>query len=286
MDALLKESDSDDIPKIKKEISGIATLFNGLEKIKLNDPNFLQKIENYLKKVPTQEEIPRLYENLKKLERLVQQSNDRKIGEFQKKFTAYLTNLNELKIDYKINDTYSIRVGCLEIQGKPENATVSIFYNRSVIIHQKPVNSSEDIKTYVKDSMEKLSKSKIEEKLLIDLVYRAYSTLCSERAKQNPEGANRVPIIDLYKEIIVQLIKNEVWAKKTLNFKLKDFSFPEWAFLYNLDRYKILYDSIPENKRLIFGRGSQEQTKEIGVVLNGLNPNLGYEKFSYVSGRG
>lgn len=283
MDTIITESNFDDIPKIKKEISSIVTLFNGLDKIKSNDPNFLQKVENYLKKVPSQEEIPRLYENLKKLERLVQQSNEQKIREFQKNFTAYLTNLNELKIEYKINDTYSVRVGCLEIQGKPENATVSIFYNKSVIIHQKSISTSEDIKTCIKDSMEKLSKSKIEEKLLIDLVYRAYSTLCDEKAKQNPEGANRVPIIDLYKGIIMQLIKNEVWAKKTLNFKLKDFAFPEWAFLYNLDRYKNLHDSIPENKRLIFGRGSQEQTEKMGVVLNGLNPNQIYQKFTYVS---
>jgi len=283
MDAIKEELDSSDIFKIRKEISGIVTLLNGIEKIKVTDPKFLQKVEHYLKKVPTQEEIIRLYEKFKELEALIQKSKMQKNQEFQRKFTAFLTALNEQKTEYNIIDTYSVRVGFLEIQGKSENATVSFFYNKAVILDQKPVNSSDDISKYMKESLEKLSKSEIPENKLIDIVSLSYSTICNERTKQNPDGANRVPIIDLQKEIFIQLIRDEISEKKSRNIKLKDFAFPEWVFLYNLDRYKNLHDSIPENKRLIFGRGSQEQTEKIGVVLNGLNPNQIYQKFTYVS---
>jgi hypothetical protein len=158
MDAIKEELDSSDIFKIRKEISGIVTLLNGIEKIKVTDPKFLQKVEHYLKKVPAQEEIIRLYEKFKELEALIQKSKTQKNQEFQRKFTAFLTALNEQKTEYNIIDTYSVRVGFLEIQGKSENATVSFFYNKAVILDQKPVNSSDDISKYMKESLEKLSK--------------------------------------------------------------------------------------------------------------------------------
>jgi hypothetical protein len=62
---------------------------------------------------------------------------------------------------------------------------------------------------------------------------------------------------------------------------------PAWAFLYNLDLYR-REDAQRQSpdQRLSFQTGSQAEQPRLGRTMNGLDPDLDYQVFCYVTARG
>ncbi|WP_373061006.1 hypothetical protein [Gemmatimonas sp.] len=57
---------------------------------------------------------------------------------------------------------------------------------------------------------------------------------------------------------------------------------PQWAFLYNVDRYRRLGGGVPSEHRLAFQTGGQSESREYAMVLNGLDAQGAYKKYCYV----
>lgn len=272
---------------IKKEVLRLSKSFEDIKKINPKNTEFIENLEKYHKKIPKGEDVEKSVGEINtRIEKFIEQSKQQRTKSFPRTFNKYVQSLNEIQKIYQIIDTTIVRVGCLQIETKPEIAKIRFLFNKIVLIPWKPVETAEDIVKYEKEALDKLKSVEIPEEILADVFIKAYQNTRNAREKTNKTNSSRVPINDLHAETLVELFRQQIVGRKKFNMKLKEIYLPDWAFVYNLDRYRHLSNSLPDEKRLFFETGSQSETKKMGVVLNGLDPNSIYKKFCYVSGRG
>ncbi|SET02466.1 hypothetical protein SAMN04488587_2009 [Methanococcoides vulcani] len=272
---------------IKKEALRLSKSFEDVKKINPKDAEFIENLEKYHKKIPKGEDVKRSVEEIgRRMEQFIEKSKQQRSISFPRTFNKYLQSLNETPKRYQIIDTTIVRVGCLQIETKPEIAKIRFLFNKIVLIPWKPVVTVEDVNKYEIEALDKLKSAEIPEDILADIFLRAYKNIRYTREKTNKANPSLVPINDLYSETLVELFRQQIIGRKKFNTKLKEIYLPDWAFVYNLDRYRHMYHSLPDEKRLSFEIGSQSETEKIGVVLNGLDPKSVYKKICYVSGRG
>jgi len=79
----------------------------------------------------------------------------------------------------------------------------------------------------------------------------------------------------------VALVRREL-AREQPDKKLRWGELPRWAFLYNLDRYRALGAAAPDAGRLGLQTGSQQESRTIGVVVNGLDAHQDYKTMCFI----
>jgi hypothetical protein len=89
-----------------------------------------------------------------------------------------------------------------------------------------------------------------------------------------------VPLVDFYRQLRLTLVRRDLGQRP--DKKLSYVEFPQWAFLYNLDRYRSLSSNIPRETRLVVQTGSQQETQRFGMITDGLDARQDYKVVCYV----
>lgn len=278
-------NENDEFELLRKDLLRIVKDISAIKTIKSKDPKFLEKLEKYQRTLPKGEDIKQVVESTSvKLSEYLDKTKKQRFTEFPSLINRYVEYLRDNSKEYKIVESTRFRVGCLEIETKPGNGTLRILFNQQELIPWTPVMKLEEIQSYVTEALTKLKSKEISIEILPDMIAKIYQKQKSHQEKERKPNAHLVPIRSLHHEMIVELFRQRIMDHKNFNTQIEGVIFPEWAFLYNLDRYRMLLTKLPENKRFFFETGSQAESERIGVTLNGLSANEDYKKFCYLRG--
>lgn len=269
---------------IKNKFSKIERIVSDFKKISFNDVDSIEKLEKYIQKIPEPSDLNLYFEDLKKeIQTHVVEAKRVRSNNFRKAFNDYINWIQEEKRPYRIMDKNIMRVGVLEVQTNPKDYSVRFLFNKQVLMSGKKIRSADEIKKYEQECLEMLKKAEIPEKDIENIFYNAYRSILRAKRKENTYNHNFVPISQFYKDVQIELFKNQLENKKPgSNISIE---FPVWALLYNLDLYRKMKNTSDE-KRIFFETGNQAETQKNGVVLNGLDPHSDYKMFCYIRGSG
>lgn len=270
---------------LKKDIQRLVKSLEGIQSIKPNDPLFLSKLEKFGQKFPAGDDLKQTADDIRqRLNQYVLDSRNQRISDFTQNFNKFMKQVQDQGKNHRITDNTKIRVEELEFQADPKNGYINVLFNKIVLIPWREVSSADDIWLTYDEASTTLRKSSIPENILPEIVVMAYSSIRSKQEYEKKLNAHLVPVSALHEEMIIGLLRNQMKGKSALSKKFKDIYLPDWAFRYNLDRYRSLLPTLPEDKKVVFQTGSQLETERNGVVLNGLNAQEEYKKFCYVMG--
>lgn len=266
--------------EVLKILKNAFKFFGTIEGIKPNDTDALEKLEKFLKEIPAPEVLSRaLYENIAIVKKTVDEIKSNRLQSFKRIEAEYIRSLKTEEKAYR-EKAGGWRIGCLEIKTAPELSKIRILYNGEVLINWIYVSSKDDFVALEKQALNMLSSELIPELELIESFWDAYQQ--AVRCNKSTDS-KLVPIKEFYKELRVSLIKRYLESKNPTSKLDKYIEFPLWAFLFNLDTYRALGKSIPENKKLALQTGSMQETSQgKGLVVNGLNTNEDYKMMCYV----
>lgn len=278
-------NEDEEFELLRKDLLRIVKDIGVIKTIKIKDLKFFEKLENYQQTFPKGEDIKQVIESTSaKLSAYLDKTKKQRFAEFPSIIIHYIEYLRNNGKEYKIIENTRFRVGCLEIQTKPGNATLRILFNQQELIPWTPVMKIEEIQSHVTEALTKLKSKEIPIEILPNMIARIYQKQKSHQDKERKPNAHLVLIKSLHQEMVVELFRQQVMIHKNFNTQIEGVIFPEWAFLYNLDRYRMMLTKLPENKRFFFETGSQAESERIGVTLNGLSANEDYKKFCYLRG--
>ena len=271
---------------MKKDLLKVDKKIAGIRYIKPQDPKFLDKLDVYQKSLPKGSDIGSLIDDISlKLKEYIEEKNKVRLISFRPLINTFLESLQSKNKDYRIIENTAFRVDCFEMEIQPANGSIRLLFDKNVIMSWKPVQTINDIELCFQESIKKLNDAEISIDTFSSMMYQGYQRIRIKQEKERKPNSQFVLLKALHEEIIIELFRSQVKGKKNLNVKFKEIFFPEWAFQYNLERYRAQLMKIPEEKRLLFETGSQADTERFGVVLNGLSPQSDYKKFCYVRGR-
>lgn len=264
------------LKEMQKEFKKVLSLFSALTNLKINDVDYIVKVEKALRGIPSSESLVEVIESLKhKYSKIVEEIKQQRAVSFKKYETDFLKAMkDEGKAIREI--TTGWRIGYLEFETKKNMGQVRFKYNREPLGVWRSIASGEDISRLEKAALELLEKATLPDELLIQAVELAYTQVITKRQ------SNLAPILDFYREFRLALFRMQL-ENKGPHIKVKFDEFPKWAFLYNLDKYREISLDIPIERRLGFQTGSQQEVSQgKGVVLNGLNAMDDYQVMCYV----
>ncbi len=266
--------------EILKVLKNTFKYFYTIEGIKTNDPNALEKLEKFLKEIPSPDILSQaINENINIVRKAVDEIKSNRLQSFKKIETEYIRSLQAEQKPYR-EKSGGWRVGHFEIKTSPELSKVKFLYNNEILINWTYINSKEDFISLEKQAMDMLNRELIPKEELIEVFWDAYQQGVN---KNNNSNSNLVPIKDFYKEVRISLIRRYLDTKSPTSKIDKYIDFPLWAFLYNLDTYRAFGKNIPENKKIILQTGSMQETSQgKGLIVNGLNTNEDYKIMCYV----
>ena len=90
-----------------------------------------------------------------------------------------------------------------------------------------------------------------------------------------------MPLPDFYRGVRVALVRSEL-ADQAPEKRLRWAELPRWAFLYNLDRYRAHVTEVSEGQRLGLQTGSQQESRQFGMVVNGLDAAQDYRTMCFI----
>jgi hypothetical protein len=150
-----------------------------------------------------------------------------------------------------------------------------VLYNREVVLPWQAIASAADLNRLVADARAKLERYAVPEPLLADLLSSAFDhALAGSRS----QAKSLVPLPELYREFRIAQVRRTLSGKP--DRKLENADFPRFAFLYNLDRYRVTSGTKPGLVTLETGSQSDVQ-RGLGMVLNGLEATGDYRTYCY-----
>jgi len=260
-----------------KELKDVLKAFNKITEIKPNDKDVLEKLEKF---IVSASNLSSVFETLNNIivraKDIIAKEREKMSYNFKLIESELIMELKEKGVPLReCSDGW--RIKSIQLKTKPQSSAVSISYNNQTIIDWTRINSKEDIQSLIEQAEKLLSQYLMPKDELIDIFWDAY------KFARFKSGKDVVNIFDFYTEVrLIQLRryleKNKPDAKIT-----KYTEFPKWAFLYNLDIYRSIWDEIPKNKRLALQTGSMQETMQgKGMYVNGLNPEDDYKIMCYV----
>lgn len=268
---------SSELEVVVKELKEALKVFNKITEIKSNDKDVLEKLEKF---VVSTSNLSGVFETLNDIitraKDIIAKEKERMADNFKLIESELIMELKEKGVPLReCSDGW--RIKSIQLKTKPQYSAVSISYNNQTIIDWTRINSKEDIQSLIEEAEKLLSQYLMPKDELVDIFWDAY------KYARFKSGKDIVGILDFYTEVrLIQLRryleKNKPDAKIT-----KYTEFPKWAFLYNLDIYRSIWDEIPKNKRLALQTGSMQETMQgKGMYVNGLNPDDDYKIMCYV----
>ncbi len=176
------------------------------------------------------------------------------------------------------------RIGKLELQHDRDHSAVRCCYNREQVTTWRPVRNREDIEAAEQAALTTLDKAAIQETDLNDLFWEAYQLARGLHRRRTGEPTKRVTMPELNRGLRLALVEEELEGGKP-GRRITKIDLPMWAFLYNVDRYASLRPGFPEERRLEFITGSQQEVKSLGMTLHGLEAHQDYRTYCHVASR-
>lgn len=266
---------------LQNDFSKIINMFNAILRVTPGRVDSLDKIDAALKKLPEGDTLGKLIDELReKINNFINEARRERALSFKRFEADFVRTAREQKYIREMDQGW--RVGALEIQVKRERSQIRLLYNEEVIIRWQPVGNRQDIDKAEERAMAMLNGAKLPANMLVEVFWNAYEQAEESRKKAGKAYGQLVPILDFYQEVRLALIRYQLKGKKP-DKKLSYAEFPRWAFLYNLDHYRLLVSNVPEEKRLGFQTGSQgDVSSGMGVVINGLDAREDYKVVCYV----
>lgn len=266
---------------LQKEITKLEQLFSAFTKIKSNDADALDKFNKGLKTLPPGQSISMAVEELRiKIGDFVNQAQQNRRDSFGRIEAEYVRSAREQMKSVR-EQAKGWRIGSLEIEIDREQSRVRFLYNRETVISWQSVTSREDIEKLENKAIDLLRKHLLPEEILVKSCWKAYQNAKVLRNMPGAPNSDLVSIDIFYREFRAQLVRTQLETRKP-DSKLNYMEMPRWAFLYNMDVYRLIKFS-DNAKRLGFQTGSQmEVSKGMGFVLNGLDAQDDYKTFCYV----
>jgi hypothetical protein len=197
---------------------------------------------------------------------------------FKRHESAYLRGVRERGIFFR-ETSQGWRVGPLQLETKPTLTQIRILYNREPLTGWITVVGEDSFIQLEREANNLLQLVQLSDEQLFDWMWVSFKKATVERY-EHWEG-NRCLIQDMAEEFGAKARKDSVWRKK-LGGLAKD-RYPLWAFLYNLDRYRLLGAKVPAGRRLALQTGSQQEvSKGLGVTIGGLIPEEDYKIMCYL----
>ncbi|MEZ0537224.1 hypothetical protein ACAG39_08225 [Caldicellulosiruptoraceae bacterium PP1] len=268
---------SSKLENIIKELKEGLKIFNKITEIKPNDKDVLEKLEKFVSNTSNLNSVfETLNDIITRAKDVIAKEKETMADNFKLIESELIMELKEKGVHLReCSDGW--RIKSIHLKTKPQYSAVSISYNNQTIIDWTRVSSKEDIKSLIEEAEKLLIQYLMPKNDLVDIFWDAY------QYARFKNGKDIMSILDFYTEVrLIQLRryleKNKPDAKIT-----KYIEFPKWAFLYNLDIYRSIWNEVPKNKRIALQTGSMQETMQgKGMYVNGLNPDDDYKIMCYV----
>ena len=272
------------LPLLQAEFRRLAGPLTALAKVRPGDPKALERLDAALRRLPTGEllgqELDRLRE---RATRFLDEARRARIAAFRPLEAEYVRAAREQGKQLR-ERANGWRIDMLALELQREQARARFLYNREVLVSWSPVGSAEDLARLEERARAMLEKAAYPDDMLREVFWNAYERE-RDRASRRQQGRKgrpeTVPILDFYRAVRVALVDYELADEKP-DKRLRYGELPRWAFLYNLDRYRALAAGLPEGQRLGLQTGSQQESRTIGVVVNGLDAQQDYKTMCYI----
>jgi hypothetical protein len=279
-------TDGDSVADVVARFSNLVKPILTVTKVKPSSANALESLESALAQMPSGNTFCQALDDLREQLRCAIDDEGRQIaGAFGPIEAAFVRAAQEQGKPWREqNDGW--RIGPLEFQFRRQRASARVLYNHEVVEDWTRIGAVHDLETLEQKALRALESSAIPESALVTVFWDAYDQERLKRQREGKQRFERVPIIDFYRGIRAALIRFELEGQKPEK-RLKYTDMPRWMFLYNLDRYRALGNTVPESKRLVLETGSQQEVaRNLGVSVNGLDAQQDYKTMCHVVAQG
>ena len=270
-----------DLPQLQAEYRRLVAPLGAVAKLKAADPRALERLDAALKRLPTGETLGQALDDLReRTTRFLDTARRERIDAFRPLEAEWVRAAREAGKGLR-ERSGGWRVDLLELGLQREQARARFFYNREALTPWSPLGSAADLAALEERALALLHGVAFSDEMLAAVFLDAYEgerTVRQRGGKGRPEA---VPLPDFYRGVRVALVRHEL-AGQGPEKKLRWAELPRWAFLYNLDRYRALGAAVPEAQRLGLQTGSQQETRQFGMVVNGLEATQDYKTMCFV----
>ncbi len=271
----------EELPQLQAEYRRLAGPLGALAKIRPTDPRALERLAAALKRVPPGATLgPALDELRERTERFLDTARHERIAAFRPLEVEWVRAGRAAGKQLR-ERSGGWRVDMLELGLQREQARARFFYNREALTPWSPIGSADDLAALEERARVLLHGIALPDDSLSTTFRDAYA---GERATWQRGGKGRaeaVPLPDFYRGVRVALVRNEL-AGQAPEKKLRWAELPRWAFLYNLDRYRARAAEVPDGQRLGLQTGSQQESRQFGMVVNGLDATQDYRTMCFI----
>lgn len=271
----------DALKLLQRDARTLAKQLDVIAALKPNDAEVLDVLAKGLAKWPSGDQIGKAADELRaRAEGLVATAQMSRSETIRQHEADFIRQQRAAGVTLREAGANSWRIASLELEFQRENSRARVLYNREILVPYKSVRSREDLEALVASAQKALSNSALPDDALPTIFWEAYEQL--RTSSQSTAAAVRVPLIDLYREVRVALVRHEIRSGKP-DRKLLRTELPRWAFLYNVDLYRRIFPKLPVGHRLSFETGSQhDHQKGLAMIVNGLDASADYKSYCYV----
>jgi hypothetical protein len=280
-EALVEDGTAEDLPQLQAEYHRLAGPLGALTKIKPTDPRALERLAATLKRLPSGDTLGPALDDLRgRTERFLDTARRERIAAFRPLEAEWVraarANGKQLR-----ERSGGWRVDMLELGLQRDQARARFFYNREALTPWSPIGSADDLATLEERARALLRGNTLPDASLLAVFHDAYAGECAARERHGKGRVEVVPLPDFYRGVRVALVRDEL-AGRAPEKKLRWAELPRWAFLYNLDRYRAHVTEVSEGQRLGLQTGSQQESRQFGMVVNGLDAAQDYRTMCFV----
>lgn len=274
-------AEAEGLPQLQAEFRRLSAPLAAFTKLKASDPRSLERLDAALKRLPAGEMLGQAVEDLRtRTANYAQQARRERIAAFRPIEAEYVRAAREAGKGLRERSN-GWRIDELELQLQREQARARFFYNREALTPWSPIGVPDDLAALEEKARGLLEHVAWPEEMLIAVCWDAYELERAARQRAGHRRAEAVPLPDYYRSLRVALVRYELTGQGGEK-KLRWAELPRWAFLYNLDRYRALGTAVPEERRLGFQTGSQQESRQFGMVVNGLDPLQDYKTMCFM----
>jgi hypothetical protein len=268
------------VQEIVAEFRKVVAPLRAIAELKPRQPDILDKLDQALARLASGESVGKTVEALRaKGREVIARGRRQRVEEF-KRIEAEFIRRSRDENHVVRESAEGWRLGPLELQVRREQAQCRTLYNREVLLDWSRVATLDDIQQISAKSLELLKKWLLPESTLADSFWEAYEECRARRRAAEKGNPDVVPLLDFYRELRLALARHDLAQRPDKKFSYPEF--PKWAFLHNLDVYMSRSSSLPADRRLTLQTGSQQETRRIGMVVNGLDARQEYKAVCFI----
>jgi len=263
------------LPQIQAEFRRLSAPLAAFTKAKASDPKHIERLDAALKWLPPGELVGQTLEELReRMARYVVDARRERIQAFRPLEAEYVREARAAGKSLR-ERANGWRVDLLELQLQREQARARFYYNREALVPWSPVGAAADLAALEAKARALLARAALPEATLRGVFHDAFGYARDRRRPARASHPGRVPLPDFYRAVRVMLVQYEL-AEGQPEKKLRYGELPRWAFLYNLDRYRAL------GAELTLQTGSQQESRQFGMVVHGLDAQQDYKTMCYI----